>query len=174
MAVQGIATYSPEDVKVVLSKDNFTFIVSGYAEDSMVSIARASETFAMYVSADNQMTRQYKSNTAATVTLSLNQGSVANDVLSQLYTNDKNSRNSSGLFEIQIMDMSGRSRFSSNQAFISVVPDVSYANSIQTREWQIVCASTDTFIGGNALIGDDDANTLTTLGATVEAKWRSN
>ena len=174
MATQTLATLAPEDIKVVVSTDTFTHIISGYSEDAMVSIARNSPTFEIFVSADNQPTRVYKSNTSATVTLTLNQTSVSNDVLSQLYINDKNSRNSTGLFQIQILDMSGRSRYTSGQAFIAVVPDSAFSNSIQTRDWQIFCNDMETIIGGNALIGDDDANTLTTLGATVEAKWRSN
>ena len=174
MATQTLATFAPEDVKVVVSRGDFSHVISGYSEDAMVGIARNSPTFEMFVSADNQSTRVYKANTSATVTLTLNQTSVSNDVLSQLYLNDKASRNSTGLFEVQILDMSGRSRYTSKQAFIAVVPDSSFSNSVQTREWQIFCDSLDTIIGGNALIGEDDAATLTALGATVDAKWRSN
>lgn len=174
MATQTLATFAPEDVKVVLTRGDFSHTITGYSEDAMVGIARNSPTFEMFVSADNQSTRVYKSNTSATVTLTLNQTSASNDILSQLYINDKNSRDSSGLFSVQILDMSGRSRFSSSQSFIAVVPDSSFSNSVQTREWQIFCDSLDTFIGGNALIGADDVATIEALGGTVENKWRSN
>lgn len=174
MATKTLATFAPEDVKVVLTRGDFTHTISGYSEDGMVNIARNSPTFETFTSADNQSTRVYKSNTSANVTLTLNQTSASNDVLSQLYLNDKNSRDSSGLFSVQILDMSGRSRFASAQSFIAVVPDASFSNSVQTREWTIFCDSVDAYIGGNALIGAEDAATIEALGGVIDNKWRSN
>lgn len=174
MAAQNIATFAPEDVTLVLSTASGSHIVSGYSEDAMISVDFNSPTFENFRSADNITTRVYKSDTSATVTITLNQTSVSNDILSALYENDKKTRDSSGLFGVLIKDNSGRSQSSSTQSWISVKPTVSYSNGMQTREWVIFCHDLQGNIGGNAKMGDDDVNFLSSLGVTVDDRWRSN
>jgi len=173
MAVQRLATFAPNDVTVVLTQRDtgIAHIVSGFSEDSIVNIERIAETFTMYTGADNTSTRIYNANKSATVTLSLQQTSASNDILSALYQNDAASRNSTGLFSLQISDASGRSRYFSDDAYIGVVPNSSFANSMQTRDWVIQAHNLDTYIGGNAILSPEDQDTLSALGFTVDQRW---
>lgn len=176
MATQRLATFAPNDVTVVITQSStgIAHIVNGYSEDSMVNIERAAETFTMYTGADAFSTRVYNANKSAMVTLSLQQTSGTNDILSLLYSNDSNSRNSSGLFSLQISDASGRSRYFSDDAYIGVVPNSQFGNSMQVREWVLHAHNLDTYIGGNAILSPEDQDTLSTLGGSFDPKWQGN
>lgn len=173
MATQRLATFAPNDVTVVITQrsSGIAHIVSGYSEDSIVNIERVAETFTMYTGADNTSTRIYNANKSATVTLSLQQTSASNDILSLLYSNDAASRNSSGLFSLQISDASGRSRYFSDDAYVGVVPNSGFGNSMQTRDWVLHAHNLDTYIGGNAVLSPEDQDVITTLGGSIDAKW---
>lgn len=173
MATQRLATFAPNDVNVVItqSSSGIAHIVSGYSEDSIVNIERVAETFTMYTGADNTSTRIYNANKSATITLSLQQTSASNDILSLLYSNDAASRNSTGLFSLQISDASGRSRYFSDDAYVGVVPNSAFANSMQTRDWVLHAHNLDTYIGGNAVLSPEDQDVITTLGGSIDAKW---
>lgn len=173
MATQRLATFAPNDVNVVITQrsSGIAHIVSGYSEDSIVNIERVAETFTMYTGADNTSTRIYNANKSATVTLSLQQTSASNDILSLLYSNDSASRNSSGLFSLQISDASGRSRYFSDDAYVGVVPNSAFGNSMQTRDWVLHAHNLDTYIGGNAVLSPEDQDVITTLGGSIDAKW---
>lgn len=175
MSTQRLATFAPNDVTVVITQrsSGIAHIVSGYSEDSIVNIERNSETFTMYTGADNTSTRIYNSNKSAKVTLSLQQTSSSNDILSLLYANDSNSRNSSGLFSLQISDSSGRSRYFSDDAYVGVVPNSQFGNSMQVRDWVLHAHNLDTYIGGNAILSPEDQDTISVLGGVVDGKWLS-
>ena len=173
MSTQRLATFALNDVTVVITQrsSGIAHIVSGYSEDSIVNIERTAETFTMYTGADNTSTRIYNANKSATVTLSLQQTSSSNDILSLLYANDSNSRNSSGLFSLQISDSSGRSRYFSDDAYVGVVPNSQFGNSMQVRDWVLHAHNLDTYIGGNAILSPEDQDTIATLGGVVDGKW---
>lgn len=173
MTTQRLATFAPNDVTVVITQrsSGIAHIVNGYSEDSIVNIERSAETFTMYTGADNTSTRIYNANKSATVTLSLQQTSASNDILSLLYANDSNSRNSSGLFSLQISDSSGRSRYFSDDAYVGVVPNSQFGNSMQVRDWVLHAHNLDTYIGGNAILSPEDQDTIATLGGVVDGKW---
>lgn len=175
MATQRLATFAPNDVNVVItqSSSGIAHIVSGYSEDSIVNIERTAETFTMYTGADNTSTRIYNANKSATITLSLQQTSASNDILSLLYANDAASRNSSGLFSLQISDASGRSRYFSDDAYVGVVPNSQFGNTMQVRDWVLHAHNLDTYIGGNAVLSPEDQDVIGVLGGSVDAKWIS-
>jgi len=170
---QRLATFAPNDVTIILSQESsgITHILSGFSEDSIISIERNSDTFELYTGADDTNTRIYKANTSATLTVPLQQTSNSNDILTMLYINDKNTRDSSGLFSITVKDNSGRSTFFAEEAYIAVVPNSSFGNSMQLREWVIHAVRLENYIGGNSKLSADDQATLEALGHTVDPRW---
>lgn len=171
MASTRLATFAPNEVTIIITQEStgFSHSLSGFAENNIVTIDRNSETFAMYKGADDTPTRIYNSDTGLKVTVHLTQTSNSNDILSQLYINDKNTRD--GLFSILISDNSGRSRYFAEEAYIGVVPNAAYGSDMQSREWVIHAPRSDVYMGGNAKFTPDDANALEKLGATVADKW---
>ena len=175
MASTRTSTYSPSDVSVVISQSSsgLVHVVGGYADDSHINVERDSETFEHHTGVDNVATRIYKANTSGKITLSLSQGSASNDILSGIYRNDSESRNSSGLFSITVKDGSGRSVAFAQEAYIGVVPNSQYGNSLNNRDWVIRATRMTDYIGGNSLISPEDVNAIEKLGSTVAAEWRA-
>lgn len=171
MASTRLATFAPNEVTIVITQEStgFSHVLSGFADNQIVTIDRNSDTFSMYKGADDTPTRIYNSDTGLVVTVSLTQTSNSNDILSQLYLNDKATRD--GLFSVLISDNSGRSRYFAEEAYIGVVPNAQYGSDMQTREWVIHAPRSDVFMGGNAKFTPEDASAMEKLGATVATQW---
>lgn len=169
--MQRLATFAPNDVTIIITQEStgIAHIVSGYSEDSIVNIEWTSPRYALYTGADNTGTRVYNASNSATLTLSLQQTSASNDVLSRLFAND--GRDSSGLFTIQVKDGSGRSVYFSDDAYIGIRPDAAFANSMMTRDWVIQAFNLDGYAGGNSIVSPEDQATIETLGGQLAAKW---
>lgn len=170
---QRLATFAPNNVFITIIQEStgINHTVSGFSEDSIVNIERVAETYTMYTGADNTSTRVYNASKSATLTLSLQQTSASNDVFSLLYQNDSAFPSSDGLFTISITDASGRSRYFSDDAYIGVVPNSAFANSMQTRDWVIHAHNLETTIGGNAKLSPEDQETILALGGTIDDRW---
>lgn len=168
-----LKTYAPNQVSVILTHGatGITHIVTGFSEDSIVSIERNADTFTMYRGADDTKTRIYNSDSSATITVPLQQTSNSNDIFTQLYEYDRARLNSDGLFSLQIKDLTGRSVYYSDEAYIAIVPNSAFSNSMELREWVIHAASLNTYIGGNSRFSEDDANSVTALDGTVDPQW---
>ncbi len=166
-----LASYSPEDMTIVIANDKFSHVINGYADGTFVSIAREVPASTLYVGSDLSNARVVRANKASTITLSLHQSSESTDVLSQLLANDEETRDDTWTFSVTVKDNIGRSLFFSPQAFIGNSPDATYSTSIENRDWMIQCVSLSNTQGGNGKLSSDTAATLTGLGATVADKW---
>lgn len=165
-----LSTFAPNEVTISMIGDGWSHVVSGFAEDSIVTIDRQAETFAMYVGADNTPTRIYNANTALMMTVALAQTSESNDLFSAVYEKDRTTRQ--GVFTVLVTDNSGRSRYFAEEAYIGVIPNASYGNSMQTREWVIHAPASDVNLGGNSKISAGTLAALAALGVTVAPQWR--
>ncbi len=164
--------YSPGDITVALTRDDgFAHVIGGYMEDAMISVEPNQDTFTMFTSADNKSTLMFHEDSSATVMITLNQTSASNDVLTALYKEFRQAKNPNKLFTITVKDNNGRSLYTSAQAFVGKLPTAAYANSMQARDWTIVCHNMDQNAGGNSKLSAADANTLELLGAVVEDRW---
>lgn len=171
MASNNTGVYSPYDVTVTISQGTMSHVLAGYAEDSMIEVERAKDTFMLYSGADNVSSFIHSPNTSGTMTIHLQQTSASNDILTELYHKASELRSIDGLFSVMIKDNSGRTVVFSSEAIIGKLPQVSYGASMQIRDWQIVLASTDYTIGGNGKISPEDAAAIESLGGTVDTRW---
>lgn len=173
MTTSRVATLSPTDVTVVISQAGFTHVVSGYMEDSNITVERGSDSYEKHTGIDNKTSRIYKADKSGMVTINLAQTSVSNDVLDLLQRNDAAARNSSGLFSVTVKDASGRSVYHSLEAWISKVPNSAFGSGMQGREWVIQAAEMQSIIGGNGKVSAEDVATIESLGGTISADWRA-
>lgn len=173
MASQLLASYSPEDMTIILANSQFTHTITGYADGTFANIVREMPASVLYVGADLSNARVVRSNHASTITLTLHQASSSNDVLSQLLLNDEDTRDDTWLFSVTIKDCIGRSLYYSPQAFITTNPDAAYSTGIETRDWGIQCVNLTNYQGGNAAMDPDTVGTIEDIGGEVQDRWRS-
>lgn len=169
-----LKTYAPNQVSVIITHEatGISHTVTGFSEESIVSIERNAETFTLYRGADDSKTRIFNSDSSAAITVPLQQTSNSNDIFSNLYEYDRQRLNSDGLFSIQIKDLTGRSTYYSDEAYIAIVPGSNFSNAMELREWVIHAASLDTYIGGNSRFSSNDQTSLDAFGVTIDDKWR--
>lgn len=166
-----LGTYSPEDVTVVISNDNFSHTMSGFADGSFLTITRVIPAATLYTGADASSARVLRRVKNLDITAVLHQSSETNDVLSQLQRMDEEAHNNENLFSITIKDNMGRSVFSSNLCFIGTVADGEFATDLSTRSWVLHSVGGEMFNGGNAKLNPGTAATLQDLGNTPDSYW---
>jgi hypothetical protein len=172
---QNLSTYSPDEVVVIISQPSsgVSTRVTGYMEDSFVSVTPDVETWTHVTGADNHATRVYNANRSGKITLSLLQSTNSNDILTQLWERDAALKNSQGLFTILVADKSGRSVHSSLEAYIGKRPDAVYGNGVNGREWVINCTNLVHSIAGNSTVSPEIVEILNKLGTDIADEWKA-
>lgn len=137
-----VNTYSPSDVILTVGGYQLT----GWQN---ITISRAVKGFTVIRGIRGKNTRVPNVDTSATITISLLQTSQGNDVLSYIHELDL----SEGTARIALMlkDNSGRSVFSSNEAYITGFPVAAFSGQFEYRNWELFAQSTSTYVvAGNA------------------------
>lgn len=171
---QTLATYSPEEIVVIISNQKFTHQISGFSEDSMISATRLIPHAELSIAADKMPTRTIRSATTHDVTFTLGQASESNDLFTQLMAMDAVTKTGEDIFSMTIKDTLGRTRMFSRQAFIGTTPDIDFAAAPSDRTWVIHCVDMDVALGGNAPLTPTASTTLTGLGVTLDPAWVGN
>ncbi len=130
--------YGAKKVSVVLNGTPIT----GFADGSMVTVARTVESATLHMGADGRGTKVVNADKSGTVTLRLAQSSLSNAVLSTLEATN-------ATFPVIIKDTNGNSLHSGAKAFISAPPSSEYAQELSPREWTIMVEALIHFEGGN-------------------------
>ncbi len=137
-------TYDPSDVSISVGGIH---TVSGYVDGTFVNIVNNTKPVETHRAMDGTTERLYTKDEGYTVTVTLAQTSVSNNILSSIYNIDKVTR--MGKFPLIIKDGQGQSVFFAPDAWISKAPDVVFGNEMQTREWQFDTAGAALAIAGN-------------------------
>lgn len=141
-----VTTYSPSDVELIISG----YSIAGW---DRINIARRMDSFRPIYGIRNKHTRVRAGSantrdTSAVITFTLAQESMSNEILS--YVHELDIDEGTGRLVITLKDQSGKSIFSSNEAYILGYPISAFSNDFGEREWRIFCQSTTTYtVGGN-------------------------
>lgn len=144
-----VSTYSPSDVSF---KMYGLFEVSGFSAGSFINIMKDQARFSTTVGAQGDVSRLHQPNDVYRVTLSLAQSSYWNQVFNAIHELDESSL--VGMFPLVISDGSGDSFFVSSTAWIDGVPDVTYSNGMEVREWSFTCSDMVYNLAGNEETND--------------------
>lgn len=172
MADMNLGTYSPEDMVCAISVRDVTHAIGGWAEGTFVSVERVSPSSTMVRGATrNGHLRVLRNDDTATITFTLTQSSSDNDVLSGIWRADKQARDNTWLFNMTLVDATGRSYFHCSQCYIENMTTGSFGTESEARQWVIHAAQLDEYVGGNAKLPADVVQTLEKLGVTVADRW---
>lgn len=169
-----LSSYVPSAVTIVINHPatNTTHVLGGYSTDSVVSIEFPDETWTETVGIDGHTYRTHRLDRTYRATVSLSQNSRSNDVLNAIAQYDQQDLSGiDGIFTCTITDKSGRSYLYSNQCFVKKPQTQEFGSSNSNREWVIVLAGSDSYVGGSEIIDQETMDVLTAFGIVVDEKW---
>lgn len=172
MADVNLGTYSSDDLTVILTVQDITHAFSGFAEGTMLSVEKSTPSSTLVLNGDSGGGRVFRKTSDGMLTFTLNQWSSTNDVLSEILRNDGETRDNTWLFNLAVLDGTGRSAHFARQCFIENLPTSSFGTELETREWVIRSADMEHYIGGNAKLPAEVIATIEKLGGTVAPRWR--
>lgn len=126
-----IATYNPK--KVTISLGNH--IVTGFADDSFVSIDPNGDGVTKKVGCDGEIVRSVSPDDTYIVKLSVLQTSPTNAWLQRMFAADV--ENGTGMFPILVKDLSGSTVFKAAQAWPAKPASRGFGNASSNREWEL-------------------------------------
>ncbi len=129
-------TYFSKKVKIAAGYHT----VTGYAEDSFVTIEETGDGVTSVAGADGEVARSVSPDPRHTVKISLLQNSPSNSFFMRKYKMDKT--DGSGTFPLLIKDLTSGDKFSADEAWIVKKPSFSRGKAVGNMEWEI-CAVGD-------------------------------
>ncbi len=143
MANSGVLkTYDPKKVSVTFGSIVFT----DFAEGSFIEIT-GEDNFESVEGADGSENRINKNKNGKDVNITLSQASITNDALTAAFLVDKNNNN--GIKPLTIKDLNGTTLFFSSQSYIKKEPDMTFSDSLETRQWNFRAPQATITVGGN-------------------------
>jgi len=143
MAENQVRTYDPAEVIITVGGIPLT----GFADGTFLVVERDEDAFSKSTGADGNTARVKSNNHAGAATITLQQTSPSNDVLSGFAAADELSNR--GVVPILIKDLNGASTFFSASAWVRKMPAAEFGKALSDREWVLDCAAIDLFVGGN-------------------------
>lgn len=140
--------FDPNQLTVTITAPaaGISHIVTGFARDTFVNITWDEDLFSEDIDLDGSLTRYKNNNYNAKLTLTLNQSSPSNSVLSTIMNVDR--ATSTGGFAIMVKDNNGDSLVSSTFAYIIAPPDLTFSTTGNNRDWVIRIGNAGVFVGG--------------------------
>lgn len=126
-------TYNPK--KVTCSLGNH--IVSGFADDSMITVEFAGDGTSYVSGADGEVVRSIDPSEIYTVKLAVLQTSPTNAFLQNMFDKDKKGGN--GTFNININDILGKEKFVAEVGWVTKPASFVRGKTQNNREWGIAC-----------------------------------
>ena len=131
----GVATYNPKKVTCALGRH----IVTGYSEDSFITIEADGDGTAYVVGGDGEVVRSIDPSDVYKIKLSVQQTSPTNTFLQKMH--DKDKKDGSGTFSVNISDILGNEKFAAAVAWVTKPATFTRGKTQNNREWEIVAAN---------------------------------
>lgn len=126
-----VTTYNPKKVTCALGRH----IVSGFADDSFITVEPAGDGTSYVVGADGEIARSIDPSNVYTLKLSLLQASASNQFLQSMY--DKDKKDGTGTFQVNIADILGNDKFTGAVAWVTKPASWVRGKTQNNREWEI-------------------------------------
>lgn len=133
-----IKTYNPKEITIACGNH----IITGYAEDSFVTIDPNGDGITKKVGCDGEIARSINPDDTSIIKISLLQTSESNSWLQARYNEDKKTGN--GMFPVLIKDLKGGMVFSSDAAWAIKPASRTYGKEAGNRDWEIHTGSSET------------------------------
>lgn len=139
-----VRTYDPKRVNVTFGASQIT----GYAEDTFVGIEEITDGVTRQAGADGEVARAMSSDTGVRITLTLQQTSRSNDLLSGYLRADRLS-GGGGALPVTVTDLRGTTLVAAAAAWVVKSANVELGSTLGNREWTIETGPAEVHVGGN-------------------------
>jgi len=137
-----VNSYSPKDIQLVIAG----YTITGWER---ITIARSVKGFTAIRGIRGKNTRVKNTDTSATITFPVLQTSQSNEVLSSIHEQDL--EYSTGRISVILKDKSGKSVFSSDEAYLTSYPVTTFSGQFEFRTWELFLQKTGSYtLAGNA------------------------
>lgn len=124
-------TYNPKEVTMAVG----SYIVTGFADDSFITIEANGDGVAKKVGCDGEVARAISPDGTYKVKVALLQTSSSNAFFQERYAQDRDT--GEGMFPILIKDLKGGLLFSSEAAWVIKPASRVYGKDTNNREWEL-------------------------------------
>lgn len=124
-------TYNPKEVTIAFGNH----IVTGYADDSFITIDPNGDGVTKKVGCDGEIVRSISPDKTYIVKLAVLQTSPTNDFLQKKF--DKDIKDGKGFFPVLIKDLKGGLKFSTDYAWCAKPASRGFGKESSNREWEI-------------------------------------
>jgi hypothetical protein len=173
MANEISGTFSPEDTLAVITVNGLAHVISGFADGTYLTYARATPSAMLVQGADLTGGLVFRGNKGGTISLTLHQFTGSNDFLSMVHKKFSETRDTTWLMDITVVDGTGRTGFSASQCFISDLPETSFSTEGENRTWPIQAVRIEPHIGGNGKLPEELVATLEAMGMPISDRWKA-
>ena len=126
-----VKTYNPKEINIAFG----SHIVTGYAEDSFVSIEPSGDGTTKKVGADGEVTRSISPDRTFSVKVTVDQMSESNSYFQEMYNRDQ--QTGDAIEPHMVQDMKGGMLFSADEAWVPKPSTRGFGKAAGTREWEI-------------------------------------
>lgn len=130
-----VKTYNPKEVIVAVG----SHIVTGFADDSFISIEANGDGITKKVGCDGEVARAISPDDTYKIKLSLLQTASSNSFFQNKFQQDR--ATGDGLFPILIKDLKGGMVFSSDAAWVTKPATRGFGKDTSNREWDLETGS---------------------------------
>lgn len=141
-----VKTYDPKSVVLTVGG----FPISGYADGEFISFEYDEDAYSKVTGADGISSRAKSNNNDGAITITLQQTSPSNDVLTNIAVADKLSN--TGVVPVIMKDTLGTTTIFAANGWVRKIPVVSYSKEVSNREWVLDLSSVEVFLGGNQIV----------------------
>lgn len=134
--------FDPKQVDVTVMGQT----IVGFGEEK-VTVERSNPGWELTVGADGDATRVKSNDLSGTITITLQQTSPSNNLLSTLFEIDD--QDNTGVVACMVKDNSGFTYVNAPKAYVEKLPEASFAKSHSDRVWVLRCHNITYFLGGN-------------------------
>lgn len=138
-----VFTYAADEVRIIVGG----VPISGLADGTFVTVESDEQRYNKVTGADGVTSRARTGNRAGTITITLQQTSPSNAVLTGIMLADE--RDNEGVVNVLIRDSSGSDLHAADSAWVQQPPPAEYGKEVGDREWVLDCGRIDSFLGGN-------------------------
>lgn len=135
-------TYDPSQISVIIGGASIT----GFAEGTMISVARNEDAFSYAPSTTGGGSRVKNSNKSGRITLTLQKTSESNEILDNYADLDEVSND--GIFSSLVRDNNGKDLHKGESCWVVKKPDSEESKELPTREWIIEVAELEMNVKG--------------------------